>query len=414
MEKITMRSLLVLIVGPFAEVAARSHLSNALGLLVFALLLLAPSGANAQRIYRCVDDKGVLHMEEGVLPAWCASQYAPVTSSAPPTAKEIEETRRFMERQIVSETAREERCRVGQERIEEIKEDGLDAIDLQSDDRKRGRFTRGDARAARQINKSAASAQARLQSCIGETQARAAELRIALADPGKTAATVPEWRAEQQRMERERVGQLKVAQERQVAAARAAEERRLTDETTKRVAAEAEAEAQRRALARREAEADRARALRRDLGVILDEIAATSRSVIAASESARADLLQMEKDVDILQRRHGAALRAPEYREPVAALVEGVLALRAAGAAVEKEAQLAAALAERTTRLQAVKGRMGSGGGTLVDRANLDTLAREADASRAEHEKAARVLAERRGSLVRVVERTTQMSASLQ
>jgi hypothetical protein len=215
-------------------------------------------------------------------------------------------------------------------------------------------------------------------------------------------------------MERERVGQLKVAQERQAAAASVAEERRLADEAQKRAAQEAEAEAQRRALARREAEADRARALRRDLSVILDGIAATSRSVIAASESARGDLLQMEKDVDMLQRRHGAALRAPEYREPVAALVEGVLTLRAAGAAVEKEAQLAASSAERTARLQAVKSRMGSGGGTLVDRANLDTLAREADAARAEHEKAAKVLAERRGLLVRVVERTTQLSASLQ
>jgi hypothetical protein len=227
-------------------------------------------------------------------------------------------------------------------------------------------------------------------------------------------AAVPEWRAEQQRMERERVAhqvaQRRVEQERRLAAARAVEERERAAEAQK----EAEAEAARRALARREAEADRARALRRDLSVILDGIAATSRSVIAASESAHGDLLQMEKDVDILQRRHGAALRAPEYREPVAALVEGVLALRAAGAAVEKEAQLAAYSAERTARLQAVKSRMGSGGGTLVDRANLDTLAREADAARAEHEKAAKVLAERRGLLVRVVERTTQMSASLQ
>lgn len=389
-------------------------ISSVLGLVVFALLFLTPSLAGAQRIYRCVDEKGVLHMEEGVLPAWCASQYAPVTSSAPPAAKEIEETRRFMERQIVSETAREERCRAGQERIEEIKEDGLDAVDLQADDRKRGRVTRGDRRAKKQIEKSAESAQARLQSCIGEAQARAAELRVALADPAKTTATVPEWRAEQQRMERERVGQLKVAQERQVAAARAAEERRLADEAQKRAALEAEAEAQRRALARKEAEADRARALRRDLSVMLDSIAATSRSVIAASESARADLFQMEKDVDALQRRHGAALRAPEYREPVAALVEGVLALRAAGAAMEKEAQLATASIERTTRVQAIKGRVGSGSGTLVERANFETLSREADASRAEHEKAVKVLAERRGSLVRVVERTTQLSASLQ
>lgn len=390
-----------------------NFISSVLGLLA-ALLLLTPSLAGAQRIYRCVDDKGVLHIEEGVLPAWCASQYAPVLSSTPPTAKEIEDTRRFLERQIVSETAREERCRAAQERVEEIKEDGLDDIDSLSDNRKGGRVTRSDARAARRIEKSAKSAQVRLQSCIGEAQARAAELRLILADGGKTAATVPEWRAEQQRIERERVGQLKVAQERQVVAARAAEERRLADEAQKRTAQEAEAEAHRKALARREAEEDRSRALRRDLSVILDDIAATSRSVIAASESARGDLLQMEKNVDMLQRRHGSALRAPEYREPVAALVEGVLTLRAAGAAMEKEAQLAASSAERTGRLQAAKSGMGTGGGTLVQRATLETLGREADASRAEHEKASRALAERRGSLVRIVERTTQLSASLQ
>ena len=94
--------------------------------------------------------------------------------------------------------------------------------------------------------------------------------------------------------------------------------------------------------------------------------------------------------------------------------MEGVLALRAAGVAVEKEAQLAAASTERTARVQAVKGRVGSGGGTLVERTNFETLAREADTSRAKHEKAAILLAERRGSLARVVERTTQMSASLQ
>jgi hypothetical protein len=341
-----------------------------------------------------------------------------VAPDKPATPQELDGAKRYLEGQLAAEIAREARCRAGHDNIERIKDDGLDAIDEGSDNRRSGRVSRGETRAAKRIEQSAASAHARLKQCAAQAQTSAGEIRAALEDPVKMMAAVPEWRAEQRRMERERVAQQvaqqKVEQERRLAAVRATEERERAAEAQKRAAQEAEVEAARRALARREAEAERARALRRDLSVVLDGIAATSRSVIAASESARADLLQMEKDVDILQRRHGAALRAPEYREPVAALVEGVLALRAAGAAVEREAQLAAYSAERTARLQAVKGRMGSGGGTLVDRANLDTLARETDASRAEHEKAARVLAERQGVLVRVVERTTQMSASLQ
>jgi len=394
------------------------YLSNALGLLVVALLWLAPSEAHAQRIYRCLDDKGAIHVEQGVLPAWCASQYAPVVLDRPATPQELEGAKRYLEGQLAAEVAREAGCRAEHDNIERNRDDRLDAIDERSDNRRSGRVSRAETRAAKRIEESAASEHARVKRCAAQAQASAGEIRAALADPVKMMAAVPEWRAEQQRMERERVAhqvaQRRVEQERRLAAARAVEERERAAEAQKRATQEAEAEAARRALARREAEADRARALRRDLSVMLDGIAATSRSVIAGSESARADLLQMEKDVDILQRRYGAALRAPEYREPVAALVEGVLALRAAGVALAIEAQLAASSAERTTRVQALKGRGGSGGGTLVERANFDTLAREADASRAEHEKAVRVLAERRGSLVRVVERATQLSASLQ
>ncbi len=395
-----------------------SYLSNALGFFVFALLLFAPSWAHAQRTYRCLDDKGMLHVEQGVLPAWCASQYAPVASDKPVTPQELLGAKLYLELQLVEEVAREARCRAEHDNVERIKDDGLDALDERSDSRRSGRVSRGETRAAKRVEESAASAHGRLKQCAAQAQTRAGEIQAALTDPVKMMAAVPEWRAEYQRMERERVArqlnQQKFEQERRLAAVRAAEDRERVAEAQKRAALEAEAEAARRALARREAEADRARALRRDLSVMLDGIAATGRSVIAASESTRADLLQMEKDVDILQRRHGAALRAPEYREPVAALVEGVLALRAAGAAVEKEAHLAGASAELTARVQAVKGRVGSGGGTLVERANFETLAGEADASRAEHEKAVKVLAERRGSLVRVVERTTQLSASLQ
>ena len=108
------------------------------------------------------------------------------------------------------------------------------------------------------------------------------------------------------------------------------------------------------------------------------------------------------------------ALRAPQYQEPIAAIVEGVLALRAARTALEREILLAASSAEMTERLRAMRGRVDPRGGSLLDRANLDQLSREVDGLRAEHEKAARVLADQRGSLVRVVERATQVSASLQ
>jgi hypothetical protein len=49
----------------------------------------------------------------------------------------------------------------------------------------------------------------------------------------------------------------------------------------------------------------------------------------------------------------------------------------------------------------------------MVDRANLDMAARDLDGARAEHDRAVKLLAEKRGSLVRVVERATQLSASL-
>jgi hypothetical protein len=228
----------------------------------------------------------------------------------------------------------------------------------------------------------------------------------------KISAIVPEWRAEQLRAERERVARQRVEEERRLAAARAAEERERATEAKKRAAEDAEIEAQRRVRAQREAEEERGRALRRDLGAVLDRIAATSKVVIDGTEAARAELTQMEKEVDALQRQYGWALRAPELKEPVAALVEGVLALRAAGAALEREAQLAASAADLTARVQVMKTRAGAGS-TMVDRANLDMAARDLDGARAEHDRAAKLLAERRGSLVRVVERTTRLSASL-
>lgn len=382
--------------------------------LFTAAVLLAPGGAYAQRIYKCVDDKGALHVEQGVLPAWCASQYAPVVSDKPATPQELEGAKRYLEGQLAAEMAREEGCKAQHERIDEAKDDRLDDIDALSDNRRNGRVSRAEARAANRIEQSAASLHNRAQQCVGQAQARAGELRAALADPVKISAEVPEWRAAQQRIERERVAQQKVEQERRLAAVRAAEERERAAEAKQRAAEEAAAEAQRRARAQREAEEERGRAIRRDLGAILDRIAATSRTIIDARETARVELAQMEREVDVLQRRYGMLLRAAEYREPVAALVEGVLALREAGAALERETQLATSSAEVTARLQTMRTRMGSGGGTLVDRANLDTLAREVDGVRAEHEKAARVLADRRGSLVRVVERTTRLSASLQ
>jgi hypothetical protein len=257
-------------------------------------------------------------------------------------------------------------------------------------------------------------AHARLTQCVTDAQARARELRAAIADPAKINAAVPEWRAAQQRIERERLAQQKAEQEKRLAAMRDAEERERAAQTKKRAAEEAEADAQRRAEAQREVEQERARAIRRDLGAILDRIAATGRAIIDARETARAELAEVEKDVEIVQRRHGWALRAPEYREPIAAIVEGILALRAAGAALESEAQTAASSSKIAERLQAMKKRMASDRPTLLDRGDLETLEREAEGARAEHERAVRTLAERRGSLVRTVERTMQLSASLQ
>jgi hypothetical protein len=383
-----------------------------MGLLAAAVVLL-PAGASAQRVYRCADEKGAIHVEQGVLPAWCASQYAPVAPERPATPQELEGAKRYLERQLAGEVAQEERCRAGHEQIDEVKDDGLDSIDARADDRRSGRVSRGEKRAAHKIEQSAADAHARLQQCAGQAQARASELRATLADPVRISAIVPEWRAEQLRFERERIARQKVEEERRLAVARVAEERERAAEAKKRAAEEAEIEAQRRVLAQREAEAERGRALRRDLGAVLDRIAATSKVVIDGKEAARTELAQMEREVDALQRRYGWALRAPELREPVAALVEGVLALRAAGAALEREVQLAASTADLTGRVQVMKTRAGAGS-TMVDRANLDMAARDLDGARAEYDKAAKELAEKRGALVRVVERATQLSASLQ
>lgn len=380
--------------------------------LFAAAMVLMPGGVYAQRIYRCADEKGAIHVEQGVLPAWCASQYAPVAPERPATPQELEGAKRYLARQLAEEIAQEERCKAGHEQIDEIKDDGLDSIDAQADNRRSGRVSRGEKRASRRIEQSAADAHARLQQCAARAQARAGELQATLADPVKIAAIVPEWRAEQLRAERERIARQRVEEERRLAAARVAEERERAAEAKKRAAQEAEIEAQRRVRAQREAEEERGRALRRDLGAVLDRIAATSKVVIDGTEAARAELAQMEKEVDALQRRYGWALRAPELKEPVAALVEGVLALRAAGAALDRETQLAASAADLTARVQAMKTRAGTGS-TMVDRANLDVAARDLDGARAEHDRAAKLLAEKRGSLVRVVERATQLSASL-
>jgi hypothetical protein len=377
-----------------------------LGLLAAAVLWI-PGSAWAQRIYRCVDDRGTVHIEQGVLPAWCASQYTPVARDKPGTPREVDGTKRWLEGQLASQIAREERCRTGHERVEDILDDGLDSIDELSDNRRSGRVSHAERRVAKRMVKAAAGAHARLDQCVTEAKARAGELRAAIADPVKIDAAVPEWRAAQQRIERERLAQQK-------AALRDAEERERAAQAKKRAAEEAEAETQRRAQAQRQVEEERARAIRRDLGAMLDRIATTSRATIDGRETARAELAQVEKDVEILPRRYGWALRAPEYREPIAAIVEGILALRAAGAALEREAQLAASSAELAARFHAMNKRMASGPSTLLDGANLDTLAREAAGTRAEHEKAVRTLADHRGALVRTVERTMQLSASLQ
>jgi hypothetical protein len=382
-----------------------------LGLLAAAVLWI-PGSAWAQRTYRCVDDRGAVHIEQGVLPAWCASQYAPVASEKPATPREVDGTKRWLEGQLASEIAREEGCRKGHDRVDDIVDGGLDAVDDLSDNRRLGRHVAN--RTAKRMVQAGKEAHARLAQCVTDAQARAGELRAAIADPVKINAAVPEWRAAQQRIERERLAQQKAEQEKRLAAVRDAEERERAAQAKKRAAEEADADAQRRAEAEREVEQGRARAIRRDLGALLDRIAATGRAIIDARETARAELAQVEKDVEILQRRYGWALRAPEYREPIAAIVEGILALRAAGAAMEREAQMAASSAELAARFQAMNKRMASGPSTLLDRANLDTLAREAAGTRAEHEKAMRTLADHRGTLVRTVERTMQLSASLQ
>jgi hypothetical protein len=391
-----------------------------LGLLA-AVVLLTPGGAYAQ---------------------WANKPAAP---------QELEEARRYLEGEIATEAKREAMCKAYDEQIDEAKEDVLDSIDQRSDNRRNGRVARGEVRAAKRTEQTAALMHVSAKQCVADAQARGAELRAVLSDPVKMTAVALERRVVQQQIERKRAAQEKVEQERRLAAERAADEkaqapRRAAEEqarAAKRYAEEAEAKAQRWAQAQREAEEERrraatlaaeeaearaqrlaraqreaaeeqGRAIRRDLGALLDRIAQTSRAVIDARETAYAALAQVEMGDNILRRLQDLALRAPQHQEPIAAIVEGVLALRAARTALEREIRLAASSAEMTERLRAMRGRLDPRGGSLMDRSNLDQLSREVDGVRAEHEKAARVLADQRGSLVRVVERATRVSASLQ
>src|SRR5258705_9824887 len=151
------------------EERSQAMLGVLMGLLAAAVVLL-PAGASAQRVYRCADEKGAIHVEQGVLPAWCASQYAPVAPERPATPQELEGAKRYLERQLAGEVAQEERCRAGHEQIDEIKDDGLDSIDARADDRRSGRVSRGEKRVAHKIEQSAADAHARLQQCAGQAQ----------------------------------------------------------------------------------------------------------------------------------------------------------------------------------------------------------------------------------------------------
>jgi hypothetical protein len=370
--------------------------------LFVVALLFTPGGAYAQRVYKCVDDKGAVHVEQGVLPAWCASQYAPVAPDKPATPQELEGTKRWLEGQLATEIAREARCKVGHERIEELKDDALDSIDSRADNRRSGRVSRADSRDAKRVEESAASGHARLKRCAAEAQRRADELRATLSDPAKLKALVPEWRAEQLRTERESLAKHRAEEERRVAAARAAQERERAAEAERR-GTEEKAAAQRR---ERERVVEELR--HQWLGLLREARGGSEILAGGGLYDVFAQRLQaIGQQYRLIRTRYAALLQQGEHRALGMAVYEACIALHAADAEWQKEQQAASDLAIAQAAADRYKGIAAP---TMVDRANAGQAQAGLLVAQQRYEQAKGRLASQREVIARLIGQASRVA----
>src|SRR5712691_9870671 len=166
-----------------------------LGTAVSAVLVLAADPVHAQAKDVCVDLRGQIFNGQGTSPpARCQDGTLPVPKALldrPVTAKELEELKGRLKKELELFADRKARCAAQHERIEEAKDDSLDALDALADNRKSGRVSRAESRVATKIMESAKAAHAAAKNCVLSVQQRIDELNAILSSQEKLRAEVP-------------------------------------------------------------------------------------------------------------------------------------------------------------------------------------------------------------------------------
>ena len=201
---------------------------------VFALLVSA-GPARAQSMYRCVDNGGQVHIGQGRPPAWCREDTTPVPVpkallDRPVSEKEVEEVKEYLNQKLVDLAGLKEKCAAQHSRIDELKDDSLDALDERADNRRSGRVSRAESRAAKSIEESAEKAKGSALKCVQDANQRIAEVNAILRSPEKLRAEVPALRAALARERELAEARRRAAAREALAQERAGEERRLAQE----------------------------------------------------------------------------------------------------------------------------------------------------------------------------------------
>jgi hypothetical protein len=335
-----------------------------------------------------------------------AAQQMKASLNQPVTEKDIEAVRQHLDQRIGELVPLEAQCQARHERIEEAKEDALDAIDSLADNRRSGRVARGEVRASKKIAESAEQAHASAKRCVAAVQAQIAETKAILSSRERLLAEVPKWRAEQFQLKQVAIRERQLAEARREAAEKAAAEQQAAEER----AAQQRREAAVRAEQERRAVDERLSKELREQWLTLLENARSAHEIFASSapnEDLSLRLEAMGRQFQSIRLKYARQLQMGEHRALGMAVYAAYAALTAAGPDWQKERQAASdlgamqATADRYTSIRRP---------SAMDRANADDSMRRLRGAQQEYEQVKVQLAAKRDSVARLISEAVRVA----